>query len=367
MNINSHSNSTSMPREQKLNILHIFNDPKFSKGFFEFLIKHNENLDNHFLFHYRCTKSTYSSFGMRSLFAANFFSPFANIRLLKPLFQAEKIIIHCLASPILIFYLFLFPSLAHKSYWVIWGKDLYFYRVLSEKRFYHSIYEFFRRKVIKEIRHIVTYNDGDYKLAKEWYGTSATQHRCFMYPSNLYNNVQPPTPKNSKIISILVGNSADPSNNHLEAFSVLEKFKDENIQIIAPLSYGNKKYANEVIKAGHRIFGDKFKPYLEMIPYAEYLELLGRVEIGIFAHRRQQAMGNITTLLGMGKKVYIRDDITTWDLLKNLGIKAYKFYDIDLVKPDESIFQQNREIVKSIFSEENLLAQWNQIASDKPQ
>ncbi len=37
-----------------------------------------------------------------------------------------------------------------------------------------------------------------------------------------------------------MGNSANPTNNHIEVLNKLLKFKDEDIEIIAPLSYGEK-------------------------------------------------------------------------------------------------------------------------------
>lgn len=38
------------------------------------------------------------------------------------------------------------------------------------------------------------------------------------------------------------------------------------------------------------------------MPFEEYLGLLAKIDIAILNHKRQQAMGNITTLLGLGKK-----------------------------------------------------------------
>jgi len=46
------------------------------------------------------------------------------------------------------------------------------------------------------------------------------------------------------------------------------------------------------------IFREKFKPLVDFIPFDEYLNLLAKVDIAIFNHKRQQTMGNITTLLG---------------------------------------------------------------------
>ena len=350
---------------KKYKILHIFNDPKFSKDFFYFLIRHNVQLGSHFLFHYRCSKKNYNNFGMQSIFATHFLSPVANLLMLKSLFQSEKIIIHCLASPFLLLYLFIFPSFAKKSYWVVWGKDLYFYRTLKKKRLYHVIYEFFRKKAIKNISHIITYSQGDYELAKKWYGSKAKWHRSFMYPSNLYKDVTIPE-KTEDTIVILVGNSADPSNNHQDAFLLLEKFKHNDIKIIVPLSYGEKKYARQIVTSGRKIFGEKFLPIEELLPLDDYIDLLKSVDVAVFPHKRQQAMGNITTLLGMGKKVYIRNDITTWGLLESIGVQVYDFQDFNLVSLDKNVKIKNISVIKTVFSEENLLQQWEQISADVP-
>ena len=42
------------------------------------------------------------------------------------------------------------------------------------------------------------------------------------------------------------------------------------------------------------------------LPLSDYLKILGKIDIAIFNHERQQAVGNITSLLGLGKKVYIK-------------------------------------------------------------
>jgi len=349
-------------QKKEYNILHVFNDPKFSKGFFEFLNKHHYNLEKDFLFHYRCTDSTCHHFGMNKIFAKHFFSPIANLAMLRPLFHSKKIIIHSMASPFLLVYLYLFPRLIKKTFWVIWGKDLYFYKTLERKHIHHEVYEFFRRRVLRKIPHIITFLDGDYELAKEWYGSTAKLHKCFMYPSNLYQDS--PTPiKDDDLTVILVGNSADPSNNHLEIFSRLESFKDENIKLITPLSYGDEKYAKIISKEGKEIFGNKFIPINSFIPPDEYLSLLSSVDIGLFAHKRQQAMGNITTLLGMGKKVYMRNDISSWGLFKTMGVNVYDINEFDIKQLSETEKSVNIEKIKAYFSEDELIKQWHEIVA----
>lgn len=346
--------------ENKQRILHVFNDPKFSIEYFKFLLKNNFDLSSHSLFHYRTTIKFYPEYISATTHSKSFFSIFPNLKLLLMLFRAEKIIIHCLASPALIFYLYCFPQLLKKCFWVIWGKDVYFYQMLPHIRFYHRVYEHFRKKVIKNMPNIVGDKFLDFPVVRTLYGNNSKIYNSFSYPSNLFkdrnivNNISDHT-------TILVGNSADPSNNHLELFLLLEKYKEKNITIICPLSYGDMKYAAKVSVEGKRIFRDKFIPLPNLLPLKDYEALLDTIDIGLFAHRRQQAFGNIISLLSIGKKIYLRQDITTWNCLLHYGVKVHDVNNFDLSKisKDESIL--NSKIVKNVFSEKNLVHQWQRI------
>lgn len=342
--------------KQRISILHVFNDPKFSFPFLQFLLDHGIDTSEHFLFQYRCTKNTCLPPAIPNIFAKHFFSPIANLHLLPKLFIAKRIIIHSLASPFLIFYLFLFPSLARKSFWVIWGKDLYFYNVTDNKTLFHHIYEFFRKKVIRNIGHIITDNKGDYDLAKQWYGAKGINHNCFMYPSNIVNKAPWPL-KDNQVINILVGNSADPSNCHEDAFKLLQRFKDANIRVITPLSYGSKRHAKLIQRRGREIFADKFVPLVNLLPLEQYNGILQQIDIAIFAHKRQQARGNIVSLLAAGATVYLRKNVTTWNTLSDLGVKLRDLNDLSLVGEKEEVRKANKRIVEAYHSANTLLTQ----------
>ena len=275
------------------------------------------------------------------------------LKLLGYMSQAKKIIIHGLWSERLIQILFMQPWLLKKTYWVMWGGDFYF----PEKQ--HWI----KKQVIKNIGHFVTYLKGDYELVQKWYGARGKYHECLMYPSNLYKEYDVKSKQHS-LVNIQVGNSADPTNNHLEILQKLEKFKDKNIKIFAPLSYGNSEYAEKVIKEGKRKFGDKFIPITEFVPFEKYLEFLGEVDIAIFAHNRQQGMGNIITLLGLGKKVYMRSDITPWRLFKDIGVKIYDVEDVTIDMIDEKTKLLNQQKIKNYFSKEKLIIQLKELVNE---
>lgn len=349
---------------QKTKILHIFNDQKkFSKDFFDFLMKNNVDLSTHSLFHYGQNDNYYKRFKMPCLFSS-YFSVWKHLTLLKLMFSNQKIIVHSLASPWLLLYLYLFPSLNQKVYWAIWGKDLYYYRLLKKKYFYHDIYEFFRKKVFKNVGNTIVYVKGDYELAQKWYGVKGKNHDCFMYPSNLYKAYEIKAEEHSGI-NIQVGNSAETSNEHFEIFERLLKYKDDNITIYAPLSYGNQSYARRVIKRGKEMFGDKFIPLTEFMPFEKYLKYLGTIDIVIFAHKRQQALGNSIILLGLGKKVYMRNDITPWQFFADISVKVYNIENIDLNLLNISTKEKNTKNIKAYFSEKRLIEQLTKLFEDK--
>lgn len=335
-------------------ILHIFNYDKFTEPYIEFIDK-NFDINQHIFFivgnseYYinKNRKNVFMSDGISSI-------PF----IISKMNSSDKIIIHGLFNRNIVLLLFSQPWLLKKCNWVIWGGDLYCYRN-PKKKIRSKLYEWIRKFIIKNISGIITHVKGDYELAKLWYKTKAKYYYSFMYPSNLYKqyNLQNIKKDKSKLY-IQIGNSADPTNNHIEVFHKLEKYKNKNIEIICPLSYGNREYRDKVITEGRKIFGNKFNPIVNFMPFSKYLELLAKIDIAIFNHNRQQALGNITTLLGLGKTVYIRDDIVTWNFCKEHKLKVYKINqeELDILKIiDEKDKYKNIKNIKNDFSIKKLL------------
>ena len=273
--------------------------------------------------------------------------------------EAEKIILHGLWNSRLIVLLALHPSILKKCYWVIWGGDLYSYS-MGKKNLKWYAAELFRRPVIRGVGHLITYVQGDAELARKWYGAIGRYHECIMYTSNIYRDYAIDEQSHSAV-NIQIGNSADPCNNHLEILEKLKFFHDQNIVIYAPLSYGNQAYARTVIAAGNAIFGDKFKAMTDLMPFDQYLEFLGQIDIAVFAHKRQQGMGNTITLLGMGKKVYMRSDVTSMATFDGIGVKVFDFSDIDLMPISIEIKNKNKTQLRNRFSEAMLIKQWSAI------
>lgn len=336
-----------------MKIIHLFtfdNNEKFIFKFKEF-VNSNFNHENHFFYSIKKTRSLKEIIKLSDLIK-----------------EADKIIIHGLTSGYLELLLFCHKSALAKTYWGMWGGDLYYHEI-AKKSISYFIREMIRKSIVPKFGGLVTQIRGDYELARKWYGAQNSYYYCFMYPSNMYKEYAFSSKAKDKLY-IQIGNSGSLTNKHIEVFEKLSKYKDKSIEIICPLSYsGKEEYIKQVIEAGYEIFGkEKFTPITDFMPFDQYLELLAKVDIAIFNHKRQRGLGNITTLLGLGKKVYIREEITTWQFCTDHDLKVYSAngnYDDLFEEMDEGIRQKNIENVKSKFSEEKLVEDLKQIFDEE--
>lgn len=339
-------------------ILHIAKGGTFTEPFIKFINDSFNSEEHRFLLTGGVVESEIVKFDNVSVSCGGIISKIIlYLKMIVLMHKSNKIILHSLFDFRLVKILFFTPWLLKKCYWIIWGGDLYIYKI-DKKDWKWQVKEFFRRPVIKHMGHLLTYIDGDVELVRKWYGAQGKHHECLMYGSNLYKDYQVSENK-SKTVNIQIGNSADPSNNHIEVLEKLLPYKNQDICIYLPLSYGQVEYAESVIKKGNEWFGAKFKPLTKFMSFKEYLFFLGSVDIAIFNHRRQQAMGNTITLLGLGKTVYLRSDTTQWKFFegKDLIIGDVEFFNsLDFLD-----VTNNKKIVKEYFSERNYRDQWLEI------
>jgi dTDP-N-acetylfucosamine:lipid II N-acetylfucosaminyltransferase len=343
-------------------VLHVMHTEKFIEPFIEFVEHNFDDFQNRHVFF---VWGDITKFRIKSRFNLKSASK-RKIDQLKYFFymvfaiqKAEKVILHGLFVQWHLILLSMMPWNLKKCYWVIWGGDLYTYKLSKRSLGWWRI-ELFRRFVIKRIGHFITHIEGDYRLAQQWYGAKGEWSECFMYPSNLYQEANTQLSLH-KGISILLGNSADPSNNHLEVLNNLKSYAVEDIKIYCPLSYGDQLHAKIVSDYGQTLFGEKFIPLRHFMTLEKYNELLAKVDIAIFNHNRQQGMGNTTTLLGMGKKVFIRQEVTPYMMFKNFGVKVYSINNLDLNKIDPGVAMANSLAIKNYFSTDRLKEQWRVI------
>jgi len=262
--------------------------------------------------------------------------------------KADKIILHGIWYDKLC-EIILNHNLFDKIYWNLWGGDFYFYEKESN----------IKKICIHKIKYCITDTLGDFEFLQKHYKNKAKLFKSFMYPSNLYKTLPLNEIQKKDKIYIQIGNSADSTNNHVEIFEKIKYYK--NIKVFVPLVYGNMDYANEIVKKGRELFQD-FNPIFKKMSFQTYINYLAMVDIAFFNHRRQQALGNIITLLGFGKKVYLRSDVVTWDMFQNMGIEVF-----DVRKKIDLSMSFNKEkninIIKNYYSKEKLIENLKEIFS----
>lgn len=338
-------------------VSHICNLDKFIPSFIDFVEEHFDDFATRHVFFITGDIHRYSYGARANTHQAQLGKKAKLLHLVKlagAMQQSDKIILHGLFNKNVVLLLFLMPWLLKKCYWVMWGGDYYVYQFGNRNSWRWKVSEFFRRPVIKKMGNLVNRISGDIELTRKWYEAQGRHIQCFCYPSNTVDTISDSESNEQQVTSIIVGNSADPSNNHKESLDKLLPYKDYDIKIYCPLSYGNQEYAADIIAYGKAIFGEKFYPLTKFMKIDEYMKLLQKIDIAIFNHKRQQAFGNILMLLGYGKKVFIRKESTLNETFLSIGIELFdsRYIDIEKIKPEVAAI--NKDIIINNFSKENL-------------
>ena len=353
-------------------ILHIFPVGMFTKDYISF-IKENFDTNEHCF-----VKPLNANKAMGDIYHLDLFDSYANcvnilsFDFLSKLKKCNGILVHGmfgLKQPLLFNIL---PGLCKKANWLIWGGDLYGSQE-QRKGFKKKFGELLKRHAVKKFQFITTLNKRDYKYAKQWYHVKG-ENLLATYPvSSMLElekiNLIPKRP--DEPLKIIIGNSATSTNQHEEALSILSKFKEENIEIYLPLSYGFgdfHAYGEKIVTYATKIFWDKVRPIYKCIDAGEYTNLLQHMDIGIYNNNRQQAMGNIQQMVWFGKKVYMRTDTSMWEncrddrefilndisMIPNQSFDDFKYYNPQIQK----INMQN---ARKYHSLERYLKVWGNI------
>lgn len=293
--------------------IHVIANEKFTKMFIEF-ISSKYNSEENIVYVYNCEGDVNykNSINIQCIDDLN------QVKL-KLLNGNGKLFIHAFYDRKII--RFLFKNIRklknNRLVLIAWGADIYDNQFLLQDGKLHlktRFYEFLKKRIIKSCNLFMTFACADYDVIKHNYGGKGIQFDC-LYPSNadiaLLDKLKQ---KKSSIdkFRILLGNSATETNQHKEVLDMLSRFKNREIEIICPLSYGDTAYASNIISYGVQLFGNKFIPITKYMSINEYCELLNSVDIAVFNHNRQQGTGNIEILAYLGKKIFLRSDTTTW-------------------------------------------------------
>lgn len=179
-------------------------------------------------------------------------------------------------------------------------------------------------KALDKIDVIVPVMPGDYYLLKEAYPISAKLFHI--------NYVVPVSEDNFQVQDrphILLGNSADFSNNHIEVIDRLAEMDLGTRKVYVPLSYGNKQYGEYIKRYVEKKLPDNGVCLMEFLDPHTYQSIIRSCGIVLMNHLRQQAVGNIVQALMAGANVYLHPKSTVYSYLTENNFICSSVDDID--------------------------------------
>lgn len=288
-------------------------------------------------------------------------------KILRLIFRAKWIYIHLLAYDPTLFFWYLNRKLLKRTTWIGWGSDIYAFQKKSQSLRTRT-YEWLRCRIIPVFPEIAAFVPEDFQVIASVYGSHAT-YIPILYPLPVDpDQLDQVTVKPDRAsVNVMIGNSGDPTNNHLQMIDLLACFRHENMKVVCPLAYGGTdEYRQLVISEGNRTFGNNFIPWLDMKDRQAYAGQLADVDVALMNHKRQQGLGNILALLYLGKKVFVRSDTSSYSFLRNNGclvygtesIRGMNFEEFRREIPEKKVIISN---VKKILSRDYSAGLWKHL------
>ena len=164
---------------------------------------------------------------------------------------------------------------------------------------------------------------------------------------------------------LLIGNSNDPSNMHLEAIEWISE-KNYKGNIIIPLPEAPLHYINKVIEKLKNIKSTSII-ITKTLSDLKFERLISKCRFAIMYHDRQQAMLTIYILLWQGVKVFLKEANPLVKLLKEWDIK----FSIIESMNDNNCWQElneievkhNQERIFKVLSDEIICSQYQKYLS----
>tara|TARA_B100000989_G_C19532184_1_gene470706 strand:- start:3353 stop:4336 length:984 start_codon:yes stop_codon:yes gene_type:complete len=290
--------------------------------------------------------------------------PFFLWRFSKELIRADKVILHGLNELLTMLIILLgAPLFREKGVWFYWGAELHKFKK-STLNFRDKILLLIQTKAVRNIGYIAVGMPGEYNDIRTFFNIDSTPIWSFKYPSNVIDFTEKPEPEPVEFIQqtsmkIMIGHSADPSNEHMRILNQLYQrlSTKDDYSLYMPLSYGFNENLEQIKTIGYKLFGDNFIPVPKLLSLSSYRSYLSEINMAIFPQERQQGMGNITYLLANGATVYLRPEANHSVYFKKLGIIIGSSEDITLKPILETQSKSNRRIMGEVFSKKTLVKQ----------
>lgn len=183
--------------------------------------------------------------------------------------------------------------------WHIWGADWYEHSSSLKFRLFYPL----RRLAQKRVGRVFA-TQGDLQgfarrhphIAGEvLYFPTRMEPECPQRPAR--------QPSAGEVLTVLVGNSGDPSNQHIAALHAIHQQFGDTVKVIVPMGYpeNNQHYINTVHKTARALFSaENIQILSEKLSFTAYWDLLCHCDLGYFLFARQQGIGTLCLLIQAG-------------------------------------------------------------------
>lgn len=282
--------------------------------------------------------------------------------------RRDHLIVHGLYDRALAVALFFRLRKTDGATWIIWGSDLYPFLKPYPRLPHQAANMWLRRSVFRRMAWIAGI-PGDFSiLAKDLSGN--WRHSPVKHPLRLKHEQyaalldKAQAHRNDKL-TVLLGNSASASNRHEDALKMLSRFGHEKLHLIVPLSYaGQSAYVDRVTKIAHNLFRENVTILDQLLTTEDYLNLLCGIDVLVFNHNRQEGIGTINAALLLGKKVFLRRDVSTYSHLEAGGVQLHDSSAISSLdftgfsRWSAASGQRNHDAIYSMYGQEAVARQY---------
>ncbi len=180
-------------------------------------------------------------------------------------------------------------------YWYIWGADLY----EEAKGWQFRLFYWLRRRAHRKVNQVFA-TRGDIVYYQQRYPHIPAS--LLYYPYRVNSVVTEAIVDKSAALTILVGNSGDPSNRHIEALNAVYRQFGATVQVIIPMmsfqARDNHDYVDEVQTAAVTLFTRKNVTIItQHIAFEDYQKILQRCSLVYFIFHRQQGVNTLCQLI----------------------------------------------------------------------
>lgn len=225
-------------------------------------------------------------------------------------------------------------------YWHIWGADFY---ETSEEVIYRWFYQL-RRLVQGSIQEVFA-TEGDANEYLQRYPNGKVSRLYFPAPPASAPRVIREKANKKQQLTILLGNSGDPSNRHLEGLTQICRLFGPLAKIVLPMGYpnNNENYIAKVERQALAIFpANQVIVLRDKLNLADFQQLIASCDLGYFPFERQQGVGTLCLLINYHIPIVLNRKNRFWQDLVSEQLPV--LFDTDIITT--TVIEETRRLMR---------------------